>query len=266
MHDYLTKILEHKKIEVQGIHNRLEDEGDSLLARTYNHRIARESKKSFKKALAEKGASVIAEVKRKSPTKPHLAEIPDPVVLALRYVKGGAAAISVLTDNYGFDGSIHDLTHVVQALAKTAVPVLRKDFIIDPAQIAQSVVAGADAILLIVAILQDQTKSLLDLAKQFNIDALVEVHNHEELTYALDIGAEIIGVNNRNLTTFEVDVAHAKELIQYIPDTIIKVAESGINTKEIAKELTALGYDALLIGEALVTSDDPASFIKQIGE
>ena len=216
----------------------------------------------FKDVLLNDGLSVIAEIKRKSPSKGTIAKIENPVDLAQKYVTGGAAATSVLTDQKFFGGSLADLEKVAK---NTACPVLRKDFIIDPLQIAEAATAGADAVLLIVAVLQKKTKSLLAAAKAMNIDALVEVHNKQELDLAIAMGAEIIGINNRDLQTFEVDINRSFELISSIPQNIVKVAESGITSPEIASKLYKAGFDAVLIGETLMRSDDPAAFINQIG-
>ena len=242
------------------------NEPESLLAQYYQQDKKRKSNKSFKMALTKKTGAVIAEIKRKSPSKEHLADIVNPVALANQYVTGGAAVISVLTDKTGFNGSIKDLCDVAKSLTNIDIPVLRKDFIIDAVQIAESIVAGADAILLIVKVLGNQTEKLLQQAKASNIDAVVEVHDQQELEYALEIGAEIIGVNNRDLTTFKVDVNNAKELIKHFPSNVIKIAESGISDLATAHSLLNVGYDALLIGEALVKADNPESYITAIRE
>lgn len=242
MDNFLDKIIEQKQQEVAKL---------------------KDIKKSFKKALLNKGPAVIAEIKRKSPSKGSIATINDPVELAKQYVSGGADAISVLTDKEFFGGSLQDMINVSNAVS---VPILRKDFIIDPIQIAESVAAGADAILLIVAILQTKTKELLATAKAMNIDALVEVHNQEELELAVAAGAEIIGINNRDLKTFQVDINNALQLIPLIPNNIVKVAESGIDSPATAKKMFQAGFDAILIGESLVRAENPVNFIKSIKE
>ncbi len=217
----------------------------------------------FKSALAKPGCSVIAEIKRRSPSKAFLADIENPVELAMRYVSGGAAAISVLTDQVGFNGSIEDLKNVAQWVQ---VPLLRKDFIIDEVQLIEARAAGAAAVLLIVAMLGQQTAPLLAKARALGLDVLVEVHTHAETEIAIAAGADIIGINNRNLSTFEVDVNTGKELVGLIPDTIIKVADSGIHDVLLAKEMAACGFDAVLIGEALVQSKAPEDFINAVGQ
>jgi len=218
------------------------------------------SSKNFKHALRSDTLSIIAEVKRKSPSKGNLAEILDPVLLAENYINANASAISVLTDCKFFGGSLNDLEKIAEHSKST--PVLRKDFIISPLQIDEAVGAGADAILLIVAVLGEKTKSLLDYAKKLNIDVLLEIHNHAELSIALESNADIIGINNRNLSTFEVDTQEAFNLKKLIPSTVITVAESGILQPELAREYYKAGFDAVLIGEALVTSTNPTEFIR----
>lgn len=171
-----------------------------------------------------------------------------------------------MTDNAFFGGHLDDLTQVATALHTQPQPTLRKDFIIDTIQIAEAVTAGADAILCIVAVLQQKTKKLLDYAKTMGIDVLVEVHDRAELDIALASGAQIIGVNNRDLTTLHVDTDQAFRLIEHIPPSIIKVAESGILTPQLAQDYYRAGFDAVLIGEALVTSSHPAEFIRACHE
>lgn len=222
------------------------------------------SRCSLKKSLSNKRGGVIAEIKRKSPSKSHLATIDDPVTLAKQYIDGGASAISVLTDSYGFNGSLQDLMQVAEVAHQHHIPVLRKDFILDPIQIAESIKAGADAILLIVSVLKDKTKIMLDYARAMGIDALVEVHDQQELELAVACGADIIGINNRHLQTFVVDVNQALRLYPHIPHNIITVAESGIATTEMAQKFSQCGFNGLLIGEALVTSKNPAAFIQSV--
>jgi indole-3-glycerol phosphate synthase len=219
------------------------------------------SSKSFKRSLRNDQLAIISEIKRRSPSKGLLAEITDPVQLANNYISAGTNAISILTDELFFNGSLNDLLSVSSALQQNPTPILRKDFIIHPFQIDEAIMAGADAVLLMVSVLGDKTKELLDYCKTMNIDALVEIHTQKELDLAITIGSEIIGVNNRNLSTFEVDTNQAFNLIKYIPDHIIKVAESGILQPELAQQYYQAGFDAVLIGEALVKSSSPADFI-----
>lgn len=213
-------------------------------------------KQSFKEAI--RGGAVIAEIKRRSPSKGKLADIPDPSALAKKYVEGGAKAISVLTDS-DFGGSGEDLKAV-----KSVSLVLRKDFILDPAQIKETVQMGADAVLLIVMLLQEKTKEMVALCKSVGLDALVEVHDEEELKIALDAGAEIIGINTRNLKTFEMDKELPAKLLPLIPQGVVKVAESGIKTPEEAAHFFRMGFDAVLVGETLVKESDPARWIRGI--
>ena len=248
----LKKILETKQAEV------------GLLKQTEHPLIKRKSSKDFKQALCGDRLSVIAEIKRRSPAKGNLAAIDDPIQLSRKYMDGGASAISVLTDKDYFSGSIEDLQKISLLAQNTSCVTLRKDFIIDAVQIVEAIEAGADAILLIVALLQEKTQFLLEIAKTLNIDVLVEIHNRAELDYALTIGAEIIGINNRNLDTFNVDLQTSFDLIKHISNKVIKVAESGIHSAQSAQQLYQAGFDAILVGEALVTSPDPALLIAQM--
>ncbi|HEV2614637.1 MAG TPA: indole-3-glycerol-phosphate synthase [Gammaproteobacteria bacterium] len=218
------------------------------------------SKKSFKQSLQNNYLSIIAEIKRRSPSKGDLAEIIDPTQLAETYIQSGANAISVLTNTPLFCGSLEDLKKVADH--NTSMSILRKDFITDFAQIDDAIKYGANAVLLIVANLGEKTKVLLEYAKSVNLDALVEVHTEAEVELALNIGSEIIGINNRNLKTFYVDTHRALELKKIIPKDIITVAESGILNSKLARDYYKAGFNAVLIGEALVTSKNPAEFIR----
>jgi len=218
------------------------------------------AKKSFKQALQNNYLSIIAEIKRRSPSKGNLAEIADPTLLAESYIKAGANAISVLTNTPLFGGTLEDLEKV--ANHNKTMPILRKDFITTKTQIDEAVKFGANAVLLIVANLGAQTKAFLDYSRSLNIDALVEVHTQDELELALTIDPDIIGINNRNLKTLEVNTNQAFKLKKYIPKEIITVAESGILNPELAREYYQAGFDAVLIGEALVKSHSPAEFIR----
>ena len=193
-------------------------------------------------------------MKKASPSAGVIAEDFDPILQAQIYAEAGANAISVLTDEKFFQGS---LSHLSQIRKCVDIPLLRKDFIIHPAQIYEAVVAGADAILLIVACLkQEELVSLLEVAHLSQLDVLVEVHDEEELHRALDTEARIIGVNNRNLKTFEVDLKTTKALSFEIADDIIFVSESGIKSREDAQQVFDWGANAILVGEALMRSDD----------
>ncbi len=215
--------------------------------------------RSFTAALSAPGISVIAEVKRRSPSRGTLNAELDPARQALLYERGGASAISVLTEHDYFDGSPADLRDVRGAVG---LPALRKDFIIHPAQVWESAAMGADAILLIVAILDDATLAgLLTEASEAGLPALVEIHSAIEAERALSAGAPIIGVNNRDLRTFEVDLATAEALAPLIGDQAIRVAESGIHTPDDVARMATVGFDAVLVGESLVRADDPVELL-----
>lgn len=205
--------------------------------------------------LRGEGVTVIAEVKRKSPSKGELAKIPDPTVLAQAYEAGGASCISVLTEERRFGGSLDDLK---QVRASVEIPVLRKDFIVTSYQLWEARAAGADLALLIVAALSDdELVSLIERAESIGIHVLVEVHDEEELKRALAANAKIIGVNARNLKTLEVDRDVFSRLAPLVPPEVVLVAESGIRGPRDLVEYASYGADAVLVGEALVTGDDP---------
>lgn len=249
----LKDILEVKEKEIQTlIENQKGQENPAVISF---------ERPGFALALQKKGFHVIAEVKRKSPSAGQLASIADPVKLASEYASGGATAISVLTDYHFFNGSLQDLKEVA---AKIQLPILRKDFIIHPAQIIQTAQAGASAVLLIVAVVGKELKSLISLCKQWGLDALVEVHDLPEIEIALDAGAAIIGVNNRNLKTMEVNLEIAEKLSASIPDSVVKIAESGIKSSIDVLRMKKAGYNGVLIGEMLVKSEHPEQIIKQI--
>jgi indole-3-glycerol phosphate synthase len=203
--------------------------------------------------------SIIAEVKRASPSKGALAEIANPLDLARRYEDAGAAVISVLTERRRFAGSLEDL---IEVRAGVSIPILRKDFMVDEYQFYEARAAGADVVLLIVAALsKNQLRDYYDLATELGMAALVEVHTHEEVEDALDIGPRIIGVNARNLKTLEIDLAAFTRLIPEIPSTIIRVAESGISERSEVEIAQAAGARAILVGETLVRTGDPKAKI-----
>ncbi|HZA04094.1 MAG TPA: indole-3-glycerol phosphate synthase TrpC [Propionibacteriaceae bacterium] len=206
-------------------------------------------------ALSGPGVAVIAEVKRSSPSKGALAEIADPAALAQDYEAGGAAAISVLTEERRFAGSLEDLVRVRCAVS---VPVLRKDFIITAYQLFEARAAGADMALLIVAALTDpELVSLIERARSIGLTPLVEVHTADEVRRAVDAGATIIGVNARNLHTLSIEPKTFSRLAPQIPDGIVRVAESGVRGPHDVIELARAGADVVLVGEALVTGRDP---------
>lgn len=200
---------------------------------------------------------IIAEIKRSSPSRGALADIPDPASLAVAYETGGASAISVLTEGRKFGGSLADLEAV---RAVSTLPLLRKDFIADPYQVFEARAAGADLVLLIVAALdQDTLRSLFTLVNSLGMTPLVETHSADELDRALDLGADVIGVNARDLTTFELDQNLFGELAESIPSGVIRVAESAVKTPADVAHYRAAGADVVLVGEALVTGDPVAT-------
>ena len=219
--------------------------------------------RGFARALAASpGLSVIAEIKRQSPSKGPLNVDLDPRVVAEAYEAGGAACLSVLTDAEFFGGSIDDLNI---ARASTELPVLRKDFTVAPRDVADARLMGADAVLLIVAAI-DRVELLEfhELATSLQLDTLVEVHDEAELEIALGVGATLVGVNQRDLVTFEVDHERAQRMAAAIPDGVVKVAESGVRDRDDARRLADAGYDAILVGETLVTSADPAQALRDL--
>jgi len=214
----------------------------------------------FAAALKRLGVSLIAEVKRSSPSKGVLMKDMDPVDVSGAYESAGARAISILTDNRYFGGSLRDFTTVRQDVG---IPCLRKEFIIDEYQIHESRAHQADAILLIVRILSDdQLKDYLQLARGLGLHVLVETHDAAEIERAMKAGAHIIGINNRDLSTFTVDIATTLNLKKYVPGGYVLVSESGIFTREHVKALEDGGVDAILVGEALVTSQNITETIK----
>ncbi len=218
----------------------------------------------FVGALRGDAVRLIAEVKKASPSRGLLREQFDPLALARAYAEGGAAAVSVLTDEPHFQGSLDHLTSIRDALPQ-GPPLLRKDFLFDHYQLYEARVHGADAVLLIAAILNPALLAqLIGLAKALDMDTLVEVHDELELERALMAGATLVGVNNRDLRTFEVDLATTERLRPLIPAEVTVVAESGILTRADIQRLQALDVHAVLIGEALVTAPDPAAKIREL--
>jgi len=217
----------------------------------------------FAAAVARPGrTSVIAEHKRRSPSRGAIREDLLPADVARRYEAAGAAAISVLTDEAFFGGR---LEHLEEVRAATALPVLRKDFILDPWQVWEARAAGADAVLLIVAALTDDDLSgLLGAAREAGLDALVEVHDRGELDRALAAGSRIVGVNSRDLRTLAVSLETAFALVPAIPDDVVAVAESGIRTGDDARRLRDAGFDAFLVGEHLMAAPDPGEALRAL--
>ena len=225
--------------------------------------LLRNDFRGFRRHLHQPGViTVIAECKAASPTAGTIARQYDPVAQAKLYEKGGAGAVSVLTDPEFFKGSLDDLLRVREQIN---LPVLRKDFILTETQVYESVASGADAFLLIVAALNDEElKRLYELGRTLQSDVLVEVHDLREMDRALEIGAEIIGINNRNLHTFEVSLNTTEELAPEIPADCLGISESGIRTKEDVRYVVEQGIHCFLIGEALMREGDPAGALQKI--
>jgi indole-3-glycerol phosphate synthase len=212
--------------------------------------------------LSRDEMNVIAEVKRSSPSKGNLAPISDPAALAEKYQEAGAAAVSVLTEQRRFGGSLADLDAV---RSRIEIPVLRKDFMVDEYQFLEARAHGADIVLLIVAALsKSQLKDFYDLATELGMASLIEVHTQSELESAMDISPRIVGVNSRNLKTLEVSASVFEELIPTIPSSVIRVAESGISTRGDVAQAQKVGATAILVGESLVKSGDPISAMREL--
>ena len=225
---------------------------------------ASSSKKDFAPALRGEGVRLIAEVKKASPSRGLLCQEFDPLRLAQTYADNGAAAISVLTEERYFQGSLEHLAAIKGMLNQREIPLLRKDFIFDPYQVYESRAYGADALLLIVAILSnEQLQELLSLSHSLGLQCLVEVHNEAELEAALLNGAKIIGINNRDLGTFTIDLDVTKRLRPLVPSDKIVVSESGIKNRGDVQTLREWGVDAILVGEALVAADDVAAKMRE---
>jgi indole-3-glycerol phosphate synthase len=219
---------------------------------------------SLRAALRRERVRVVAEVKRRSPSTGVIRDDLEPGERAVLYAEHGAAAISVLTDGPHFGGSVADLR---LAASKVTVPVLRKDFILDELQIVEARAAGAAAVLLIVrALSPERLRSLLTSARSAGMDALVEVHTEAELTRALEAGADIVGVNSRDLDTFGIDVVSAWKLLATVPGEVVAVAESGMHGPEDVERAAAAGADAVLIGTALSAAVDPARLLRELAE
>ena len=205
---------------------------------------------------------VIAEIKRKSPSKGVLHPDLNAANISALYQQGGASCLSVLTDEDFFGGSVEDLQN---ARASTSLPVIRKDFTVSEFDVVDARLMGADCVLLIAAALSnDELSRFFDLATHIGLDVLVETHDESELDRALNVGANIVGVNQRDLTTFEVDHARAERMASLIPPTVVRVAESGVRDARDARRLRDAGYDAVLVGESIVTAGDPAAAVRDL--
>jgi indole-3-glycerol phosphate synthase len=243
----LEKILRVKRVEIERLRPRA--------AELDRQALQRNDFRSFRSALKRPDGklALIAEIKKASPSAGLIAQSFDPVEIAKDYERAGADAISVLTDEQFFQGN---LDHLVDVRRAVSLPLLRKDFVLHEVQVAESAAAGADAVLLIVAALEQ--KKLVDLSKvaaKYQLDALVEVHTLEELKRALEAGATIVGINNRDLATFDVDLSVTEKLCRDVPDDIVLVSESGIKSTEDVARLEAWGVDAILVGEALMRGE-----------
>jgi indole-3-glycerol phosphate synthase len=222
----------------------------------------RPEQRPFGEALTRPGLSLIAEFKRRSPSAGEIRAGATPGEIARAYEEGGAAALSVLTEAEHFGGSLDDL---VKARESCALPILQKDFVVDRYQLYEAAVAGADAILLIAAVLpRDVLARLYEEARGLDLDVVVEVHTERELETALTVDADILGINNRNLDDFSVNLDTTFELITDVPAGKAVVSESGISDRKTLEELERVGVDAVLIGEALMRSEDPAAKVREL--
>jgi indole-3-glycerol phosphate synthase len=253
--DILARIVARKREELaiaRPTYAQLEKDAETRLA----------ARRNFAAALRSHLPAVIAEIKKASPSKGLLSHDFQPHKIAQAYEQGGAAALSILTDRDFFQGSLDDLA---AARAAVKLPALRKDFTVDPLHVVEAAAHGADAILLIAAILTvREMRDFRELAARYGMATLVEVHDAEELRPALDSGAEIVGVNNRNLRTFEVRLETSLDLAPLMPAGILKVSESGIHTSGSVRRLMDAGYSAFLVGEHLMKSGDPAEALRRL--
>jgi indole-3-glycerol phosphate synthase len=252
--DILARIVAQKQAALAALASRRNE--------LENATVDFKGRRDFAQALRASAPAIIAEAKKASPSKGLLAADFDPARIARTYASAGAAAISVLTDEQFFQGSLADLQAARNAVT---IPVLRKDFTIDELHVMEAAANGADAILLIAAILPTlRMRQFRELAAKFGMAALVEVHNQGELRHALDSGANIIGVNNRDLHTFRVSLDTSLRLAASIPSSVIKVSESGIHSHADLSLLSDAGYSAFLVGEHLMKSGDPAQALKAL--
>ncbi len=248
----LAQIVEQKKLELEERAPGMEARAEASVA----------SRRDFARALMSRRPAIIAEIKQASPSRGTLSADYNPSLIARAYEQGGAAALSVLTDEKYFRGSLADLE---SARGAVALPVLRKDFTIDAYHVHEAAARGADAILLIAAILTErELRDFRELAERYRMAALVEVHEEEELKAALASGARVMGVNNRDLNTFGVDLGVSLRLAEKIPAGVVKIAESGIHSRADVERLAAAGYDAFLVGEHLMKSADPALALRAL--
>jgi len=252
--DILARIVDHKRSTLARVRGRR--------AELERRAAERSGVRDFRAALLANPPAIISEIKQASPSKGVFTEDFHPDAIAKLYAAGGAAALSVLTDEEFFQGKLGDLE---TARAAVTIPVLRKDFTIDEVQVIEAAAHGADAILLIAAILDvAQMRGFRELASRYGMAALVEVHDDYELDAALDSGADIVGVNYRNLHTFEVALDTSLRLAEKMPAPVVKVAESGIHSRADVQRLQAVGFHAFLVGEHLMKSADPAAALREL--
>ena len=250
--DILARIVDQKKAAPRRLTSQLVTAAERSIA----------DRRDFAGALTAATPAIIAEIKKASPSRGVLSHDFDPAQIARDYERGGAAALSVLTEEPNFQGN---LDHLRSARAAVPLPVLRKDFTVGEFDVFEAAGAGADAILLIVAILEEQQlRTYRQLAEGMGMAAIVEVHDEAELAVAAASGAKIIGVNNRNLRTFEVNIDTALRLAEKMPDGVLRIAESGIHSRADVQRLQAAGYHAFLVGEHLMKSDDPVAAIEAL--
>jgi len=256
MNNFLDKIVAHKQQESAALLT------PEAYARFQAAIAARPPALSLKEALEKKpGPAIIAEIKRASPSKGEFAMHWDPVELAMIYQANGAAALSVLTETKFFKG---DPDFIRQMRPVIHLPILRKDFILEPIQVYESAAIGADALLLIVSLLEpEKLQTLLRLTRSLGLEALVEVHTQEEMAFALDAGARVIGINSRDLHTFRMHPDRALELAPLAPKGVTLVAASGLKTRADLERLAAAGIKGFLIGETLVVADDPGAKLRE---
>jgi len=255
----LTNIIERKRIEIEESKERisldeLRREAEAVAVARHRH--------AFEHAISKPGRiNLIAEVKKASPSAGVLRRDFDPLEIALTYEANGASAISVLTDEKFFQGK---LDHLEMIKRRVSLPVLRKDFIIDEYQLYESVKVGADAVLLIADLFsEDELKRFMEIGVNYNLDFLVEVHSEEDTKKAVGAGARIIGINNRDLRTFKVDVKTTTRLLKMIPDGTVRVSESGIRSKEVVLYLKSLGVNAVLVGEVFMRSENIGEKVRE---
>lgn len=257
--DILKEIVSAKAVEVERL--KVEAPVAELQARIEE----RTPPLNLAGALWGDSVRVIAEAKKASPTRGLLSAEFDPVSLATTYADSGAAAVSVLTESDYFQGSIHHMEAVRDTVNSRGLPVLRKEFIFDPYQVYESRAYGADAILLIVAMLTpEKLAELMSLAQQSWMQCLVEVHDEDELKVALDAGAEIVGINNRDLRTFKTDLETTERLAPSVPRDRVIVSESGISNRDHVERVGRAGASAVLVGEALIIADDPGAKLREL--